>query len=83
MSHTLIIDPDGAVRFIYDDELADLLGQGRSVTQRASHVGPVGTQWWVDLGPVRGPMLGPFKLRKQALIAEHDWLIKSDIPIPK
>ena len=30
--------------------------------------------WWADLGPVDGPVLGPFKNRTEALGAEREWL---------
>jgi hypothetical protein len=46
-----------------------------SAISRASHVEP-GQQgrWWADLSPIRGPSLGPFTQRSEALAAEHTWL---------
>lgn len=79
----ILVDPVGGVRFLYDDALAPLLNEGRAEIRRASHVGPVGTEWWADLGPVGGPMLGPFKLRQQALDAEKEWLLGKGIPLPE
>jgi len=81
VSHTLIIDPEGAVRFIYSDELVGVL-EGQTVTRRASHVEPCGDRWIADLHPVRGPRLGPFDTRGEALDAEVAWLIANHIPLP-
>ena len=78
----IVIATDGAVRFVYDDALAPLLKAGRAVIRRASHVGPVGTDWYADLGPVRGPLLGPFALREDALLAERRWLVEHGTPFP-
>ena len=32
--------------------------------------------WWADMGPVDGPVLGPFKNRTEALVAERGWLLR-------
>lgn len=79
----LAISPDGSVRFIYDDEAACLLEEGKVEIRRASHVEPEGMTWVADMSPVNGPRLGPFKTRKEALEAEHSWLIQHDIPFPE
>jgi len=43
---------------------------------RASHVEPDRDGlWWADMGPVSGPVLGPFKNRTEALGAEREWLL--------
>ena len=71
----ITIRPDGSLQFIWDDELADLLDQGQGRVSRASHVEPnVHGQWEADLAPVGGPVLGPFRLRQQALDEEVAWL---------
>jgi hypothetical protein len=45
------------------------------VIARASLVEPDDEgRWWADLGPVQGPVLGPFTLRSFALEAEQKWL---------
>ena len=31
-------------------------------------------RWWADLSPVKGPKLGPFNQRRDALTAETKWL---------
>jgi hypothetical protein len=36
--------------------------------------------WWADLSRVRGPRLGPFDLRSQALLAEQNWLEANWLP---
>lgn len=74
-SLTLVIDLEGHMRFIYDDELTELLDEGDSRIERASHVEPNAQgQWEADLSPVNGPMLGPFIKRQEALDAEVAWL---------
>jgi hypothetical protein len=43
---------------------------------RASHVEPtLDGRWTADMGPVQGPVLGPFESRSEALRAEERWLI--------
>lgn len=77
MSRTLevLIPRAGGIQFIYDDRLAGLLDAGQGHVTRASHVEPTSQGGWAaDLGPVGGPVLGPFPLRQQALDAEVAWL---------
>jgi hypothetical protein len=70
----LLIDPGGQVRCLYEEAI-DLTTLGSPTIQRASHVEPDDRGlWWADLGPVQGPVLGPFALRSEALQAEHRWL---------
>ena len=71
---SIAISPDGSLSFIYDDRLADLLDEGEAVTRRASYVEPSENGWTADLAPVNGPVLGPYRLREQALAAEVAWL---------
>jgi hypothetical protein len=69
------IQPDGMVRFVYDDALRGLLAIGWPTIRRASHVEPTPDgQWTADLGPMDGPMLGPFETRAAALDTERAWL---------
>jgi hypothetical protein len=70
----LLILTRGLIRAIYAEEIPiQLLGNVR--IERASHVEPdVDGNWWADLAPSNGPVLGPFTHRSQALQAEHDWL---------
>lgn len=89
----IIIPEDGPIEFIYDDELAELLDIGESITFRASHVEPAGGGvWTADMTPILstipedmrseatiafgGPLLGPFRFRKDALDAEVAWISK-------
>lgn len=91
MKDSFVIDvaPDGTMRMIYDDALADLLSQGIATITRASHVEPTPSGKWIaDMTPAIkqlnldcacdacnvNPILGPFDLRQQALDAEHAWL---------
>ena len=71
------------IRFIYNDDL-NFSEQGKILTKRASHVEPYQNGWGADMSPINpnAPVLGPFKTRREALKAEHDWLIKHNIPIP-
>lgn len=76
----LIITPQGTIRCLYTDEL-ELSRLGPVELTRASHVEP--TQdglWTVDLAPVRGPVLGPYRWRRQALAAEVEWLQRHWLP---
>lgn len=76
MSHTITIDLGGAACFIHDDDLFDAMRRlGTSRIERASHVEPDGDgNWWADLSPRNGPVLGPYATRREALTAEREWL---------
>jgi hypothetical protein len=72
----LVVDFGGSVRCIYGEEL-DLRALGRLQITRASHVEPDAEgHWWADMGPVGGPMLGPYGSRSEALGAEREWLTR-------
>jgi hypothetical protein len=72
----LIVDADGGVKCIYDEAL-DLRELGRLAITRASHVEPdLDGNWWADMGPSGGPVLGPFRSRSEALAAEREWLMR-------
>jgi hypothetical protein len=70
----LVIGCDGGVKCIYDEAL-DLRELGKLQITRASHVEPdLDGNWFADMGPSGGPVLGPFKNRSEALGAEREWL---------
>lgn len=70
----LIIQSGGAVRCVYGEAI-NLASLGQLHITRASHVEPDNAgQWHADLGPVQGPVLGPFSHRSDALHAEATWL---------
>ena len=70
----LAVGCDGGEKCIYDEAL-DLREIGRLTITRASHVEPDAEgYWWADMGPVEGPVLGPFRRRTEALGAEPEWL---------
>jgi hypothetical protein len=70
----LRVEPDGVVRCLYSETI-DLSSFGAALIRRASNVEPDEQgRWWADLAPVKGPRLGPFVLRSQALDAEQSWL---------
>lgn len=81
--YEIFIMSDGTIKFIYYDELNDLLKSGVSaVIKRVSHVDPrmtkSGVRWFVDLSPVDSPLvLGPFKTREKAITAEINWIQKN------
>ena len=73
----LLIQPDGGVRCIYDEEI-DLSALGRVRIRRGSFVEPDDDgRWFADLAVSDGPRLGPFERRSDALDAEHRWLIEN------
>jgi hypothetical protein len=70
----LVVELGGVVRCIYS-ELLDLSALGNPTISRASYVEPDQQgRWWADMGPVGGPVLGPFGLRSEALAVEAAWL---------
>ena len=70
----LVVDAGGDVRCIYDEAL-DLRELGKLQITRASHVEPDRDGYWLaDMGPVDGPVFGPFRNRTEALGAEKGWL---------
>ena len=70
----MVIEPGGVVRCIYSESI-DLTALGSPAISRASHVEPDQQgRWLADLSPVDGPILGPFQVRSEALVAEHSWL---------
>ena len=70
----LVVGPAGAVQTLYDERL-DLSALGPLTIERASHVEPTPDgRWAADLCPVGGPVLGPFRLRSEALAAEVAWI---------
>jgi hypothetical protein len=72
----LVVDAGGDVRCIYGEEL-ELREIGKLQITRASHVEPDAEGYWrADMGPVDGPVLGPFRSRSEALQAERGWLIR-------
>jgi hypothetical protein len=70
----LVVSRLGLVQCLYTEAI-DLSALGALTITRASHVEPdADGRWWADLAPVRGPRLGPFDRRSQALAAESRWL---------
>jgi len=67
------VDPDGSVRFVHDDDVADALSElGPMKTVRAGHVEPCPGGWTVELtAALGGGVTGPFGRRDAALAAER------------
>ena len=79
----LVVDAGGDIRCIYGEEL-DLRELGKLQITRASHVEPDRDGfWWADMGPVRGPVLGPFRSRTEALANERLWLRAAASLVPQ
>ncbi len=64
---------DGKIRYIYKDSLLLLHSLGQATITRASNVEPNKDGEWVAQ-IIRGPKLGPFKRREDALAAEVKYL---------
>jgi hypothetical protein len=70
----IVIAADGSARSLYSETI-DLASLGSLKIARGSYVEPDAKgHWWADLAPVKGPKLGPFLLRSEALAAESVWL---------
>ena len=70
----IAIKPDGTMQFIYKDEMARIIKKGNAKIKRASYVEPKENKWTANLSPLKGPILGPFPLRKTALQEEEKWI---------
>jgi hypothetical protein len=74
----LVINKEGAIQTIAEDDLSFVSSLGDCNAQRASHVNPVKHNgkllWSADLSPVGGPVLGPFGTRTEAIKSEIEWL---------
>ena len=70
----VVVQPNGTIRCLYDENI-DLSTIGQLSIRRASHVEPdANGQWFADLSPIQGPLLGPFPRRSDALTAERHWI---------
>ena len=70
----LRFEPDGTASAVYTETM-DLGALGGVQIARASHVEPnPDASWSADLGPIGGPLLGPYPRRSDALAAEVAWL---------
>ena len=70
----LIVDRSGVVRAVYTEAI-ELATLGRLTIARASRVEPDDDgRWNANLGPVDGPVLGPFDRRSDAIEAEVAWI---------
>lgn len=70
---TVIVEPDGGLRFVYADELVELVEAGDATVKRASVIVPAPEgRWMADV--FGGPMLGPFRTRAEAERHEVQWI---------
>lgn len=85
MERDILITESGDVRYVHDDELAQVFAGEPQWTTRASHVEPAreygldADGWVADMRPSGGPILlapgsRPFATRALALLAERVWL---------
>ena len=73
----ILVQPDGMLRCIYDEAI-DLSALGQMRITLGSHVEPDDDgAWFADLAPSRGPRLGPYERRSEALDAERSWLTEN------
>lgn len=84
---TVIVSPEGQVRFVHDDALLMALEDlGIARAKRASTVEPFEWEntvgWLVDLRPVGGPR-ATFAYRVAALEWERQWIEDNGVPEPK
>ena len=72
------VSTTGTLKFIHSDSMQSLVDLDprpfSHKVRRASHVEPSDGGWTADLSPVGGPVLGPYRERKDALAAEVDWI---------
>ena len=66
------VDTEGIMTAIYSDSLAPLVEEGTADIKRVSNVEPCPGGWKAYLND--GTVLGPFKLRQEALDAEVKYL---------
>lgn len=72
----IVVQTDGAVRFVWDDRLAGMVQEGDPTISRASDVEPTaGGLWLADMGRVGGPVFGPFRRRDEAIRRERELLV--------
>ena len=77
----LIVQSNGTVDCIYGEEM-DLDRLGLLKISRGSLVEPTSDgHWTADLSPVNGPVLGPYRSRREALASEVRWLETHWLPI--
>lgn len=74
---TVVIDPDGTVRLIYDDDVREAMREleeaGDCKVSRAAHVEPVNNSWAIlsaDYSQELHP--GTFERREDALLVERE-----------
>jgi hypothetical protein len=74
----MVILPNGQITFVYADFHAPFIEKvGGAEITRASFVEPCPGGWYADMSPVSpGVVLGPFRLRSEALAAEEEFLNK-------
>lgn len=69
---SIVIAPDGQVKFIWHDGLASLCDEGQTHIRRVGEVEPTADgQWFADLTRIGGGRYGPYSLRQLALDHEQ------------
>ncbi len=73
-STKLAIESDGAIVMIYDDDDRELIDAGAACIARVSDVEPNENGEWLAIMRRDSVVLGPFRLRSEALAAEVKYL---------
>jgi hypothetical protein len=69
---TLIVTPDGQIKFVWDDDLADLREHGQVSIRRAADVEPTADgMWMADCRRIGAGVYGPYGNRQAALNDER------------
>ena len=73
----ILIEADGTIAHIYDDDMRGLFAGEWKATRRVSNVEPADGGGWsayMTMAGAAGVVLGPFESRAEALAAELRWL---------
>lgn len=77
---TVLSVANGRILYVHSDAAAGVRNRltaagAQATTKRASHVEPTAdNRWTADMGPVGGPVLGPFATHAEAIAAETEYL---------
>jgi hypothetical protein len=68
----IVVTPDGRLKFVWDDALAELCSHGQANVRRVADVEPTEIgEWTADCRRIGGGVYGPYPLRETALQHER------------